>query len=309
MIPNHSGKEGKVYEKGMRVIVKYDASNAPEYTLGKTGIITGVTSTYPPCLDSYESRGYRVYVKIDSMEFPLLSNDIEPLENHQERIKSLKAEFLAHFKNPKEVNITKDGLLGVDFVNKKVDAPLFADISRTILKPMYKGRFDKVAAPETSGFYIAPVVASAINAYFIPIRRGSHIPKTWGGYISSDIEVTSATKDVGNYFIIPDDCLGIGHRVLLLDDFIRTGTAMLGGINVISKAGGRVVEILSVIDKSYEEGRKKLEAEGYTVRSLLSIQSFEVLNSQKARLYIRELFFEKFDPKRKCVDVALRKGK
>jgi orotate phosphoribosyltransferase len=84
---------------------------------------------------------------------------------------------------------------------------------------------------------------------------------------------------------------------------------MLGGINVISKAGGRVVEILSVIDKSYEEGRKKLEAEGYTVRSLLSIQSFEVLNSQKARLYIRELFFEKFDPKRKCVDVALRKGK
>jgi len=309
MVLDHTSEEEKVYREGMKVIVKYDTTNAPEYTLGKTGIVTRVTSTYPPCLDSYESRGYRVYVKIDSMEFPLLSNDIEPLENHQNRIKSLKSRFLTHLRNPQEVNITKDGLLGVDFVNKKVDVPLFADISRIILKPMFKGRFDKVAAPETSGFYIAPLVASAINAYFIPIRRGSHIPKTWGGYVCSDVEVISATKGVGNHFIIPDDCVGPRDKVLLLDDFIRTGNAMLGGINVISKAGGRVVEILTVIDKSYEEGRKKLEKEGHIVRSLLSIQNYEVLNSKKVRLYIRELFFEKFDPRKKFVDVALRKGK
>lgn len=309
MVLNRTRKEEKVYREGMKVIVKYDATNAPEYTLGKIGIVTRVTSTYPPCLDSYESRGYRVYVKVDSMEFPLLSNDIEPLENHQNRIKSIKSRFLAHLKNPREVNITKDGLLGVDFVNKKVDVPLFADISRTILKPIYKGRFDKVAAPETSGFYIAPIVAAAINAYFIPIRRGSRVPKTWGGYVSSDMEVISATKGVGNHFIIPDDGVGPRDRVLLLDDFIRTGNAMLGGINVLLKAGGRVVEILTVVDKSYEEGRKKLEKEGHIVRSLLSIENYEVLNSKKVRLYIRELFFEKFDPRKKFVDVALRKGR
>ena len=309
MALGHTSKEEKVYQQGMKVIVKYDATNAPEYTLGKIGIVTRITSTYPPCLDSYESRGYRVYVKIDSMEFPLLSNDIEPLENHQNRIKSLKSRFLAHFKNPREVNITKDGLLGVDFVNKKVDVPLFADISKIILKPIYKGRFDKVAAPETSGFYIAPIVASAINAYFIPIRRGSRVPKTWGGYVSSDREVISATKGVGEHFIIPDDGVEPQDRVLLLDDFIRTGNAMLGGINVVSKAEGRVVEILTVIDKSYDKGRKKLEKEGYIVRSLLSIQNYEVLNNKKVRLYIRELFFEKFDPRKKIVDVALRKGK
>jgi len=309
MAPNNSSKREKVYREGMKIIVKYDATNAPEYTLGKIGIVTKATSTYPPCLDSYESRGYRVFVKIDSMEFPLLSNDIEPLENYQDRIRSLKSRFLAHLKDPREVNITKDGLLGVNFVNKRVDVTLFADISKIILTPIYKGRFDKVAAPETSGFYIAPIIASAIKAFFIPIRRGSRIPKTWGGYISSDVEVVSATKGMGNHFILPDDGVEPQDRVLLLDDFIKTGNAMLGGIDVISKAGGRVIEVLTVIDKSYEEGRKKLEKEGHIVRSLLSIENYEILNTRKVRLYLRELFFEKFDPRKKFIDVALRKGK
>jgi xanthine phosphoribosyltransferase len=301
------GKE-KVYEEGMKIIVKYDATNAPEFTLGKIGIVTEVKSTYPsPHLDSYESRGYRLYARIDSMEFPLLSNDVEPLEQYQQRINSIKSRFLAHFQNPREVNITRDGLLGVDFVNKKVDIPLFADISKMILKPIYKGRFDKVAAPETSGFYMAPIVASAVGACFIPIRRGSRIPKTWGGYVSSDLKVISATKGVGDHFIIPDDSIEPQDRVLLLDDFIRTGNAIFGGINVISKAGGRVVEILTIIDKSYEEGREKLEKDEHIVRSLLSIENYEVLNKDKVRLFIRELFFEKFDPKKKFVDVALRK--
>ncbi|MFX0202687.1 MAG: hypothetical protein ACFFCW_41820, partial [Candidatus Hodarchaeota archaeon] len=78
---------------------------------------------------------------------------------------------------------------------------------------------------------------------------------------------------------------------------------------VLTKAGGRVVEILTIIDKSYEEGRKKLEKEGNIVRSLLSIENYEVLNSRKVRLYLRELFFEKYDSRKKFVDVALRKGK
>jgi xanthine phosphoribosyltransferase len=300
--------EEKVYREGMKVIVKYDSTNAPEYTLGKIGIVTRVT-TCSPCSESYESKGRRLYVLIDNKEFPLLSNDIESLETHQNRIKSLKSRFLAHFENPREANITNDGLLGVGFVNKKVDVPLFADVSRIMLKPMYRGRFNKVAAPETSGFYIAPIVASAIDAYLIPIRRGSHVPKTWDAYVSSDIEIISSTKGIGDRFIIPDDSVEPRDRVLLLDDFIRTGNAMLGGVNVISKAGGKVDEILTVIDKSYEEGRKKLEKEGYIVRSLLSIQNYEVLNSKKVRLFIRELFFEKTDPRKNFVDITLRKRK
>ena len=309
MVTDTALRGRKVYQDGMKVIVRHNATNAPEYTIGKTGIVSRVTSEYPPCGDSYESRGYLVYVKIDSMEFQLLSNEIEPLEIYQDRVKALKSRFLGHFKNSREVYITKDGLLGVGFVNKRVDVPLFADIGNIILKPIFKGRFDKVAAPETSGFYIAPLIASAINADFIPIRKGAQVPKTWNGYVTTDSPVVSATKGGGDYFIIPDDVMTPGDRVLLLDDFVNTGNAMLGATNVITKAGGRVLEMLAIIDKSYEGGRKALEREGYVVRSLLGIQKFEVLSSKQARLYISELFFEKFDPEKKFIDVALQKGK
>jgi len=228
------------------------------------------------------------------------------LSNDEKALRNIKSRFLGHFCNPKEVSITKDGLLSVDFVNKIVDISLFTDISDIILKPLYIGKINKVAAPETSGFYIAPIVASSLNAHFIPIRRGSHVPKTWDSYIKSDLLIISATKGFGEHFIIPYGGIEPQDKVLLFDDFLRTGNAMLGGVNLISKAGGKVVEILAVIDKSYEEGRERLEKEGHTVRSLISIQNYEVLNSKKARLYIRELLFEKFDLREKFVDVALR---
>jgi len=222
-------------------------------------------------------------------------------------IEALESRFLAHLRNPLEASITRDGLLGVDFVNKKVDIPMFTEISRVLLKPLYEGKIDLVAAPETSGFYFAPIVASSINACFVPIRKGSRVPKTWNDYVSSNRGVISATKGISENFIIPKGSVSPEDRVLLIDDFIMTGNAMLGGADVISKAGGKVVEMLTVIDKYYNGGRKEIEASGHVTKSLLSINNYEVLNGEKVRLYIRELFFRRLDPAKKFVDVALRK--
>ena len=113
---------------------------------------------------------------------------------NQKKFESLELRFLNHLRNSQGVHITKDGLLGLDFVNKKVDIPLFTEICEVLLTPLYNGKFDIVAAPETSGFYFAPIVASVIKAYFVPIRKGSRVPKTWGKYISSDNLIISSTK-------------------------------------------------------------------------------------------------------------------
>ncbi|MCW4001696.1 MAG: phosphoribosyltransferase family protein [Candidatus Bathyarchaeota archaeon] len=237
----------------------------------------------------------------------MLQPHLKGKETNQNMIESLESRFLAHLENPQEVTITRDGLLGVDFVNKKVDIPLFTEISKGLLKPMYNGRFNLVAAPETSGFYFAPIVASTLNTPFVPIRKGSRVPKTWDDYVTSNRDVISATKGICENFIIPRGSVCSEDKVLLLDDFIMTGNAMLGGVDVISKSGGRVSEILTVIDKYYDGGRKEIETSGHFVRSLLSIDDYEVLNGKKVRLYIRELLFRRFDPRRKSVDVALRK--
>lgn len=303
----HDPKVGKLYREGMKVIVRHDAKYAPEYTKGKVGTIVKVTSIHVPCLESYDSAGYKICVKIANIEFPLLSNDVEPIADHQNRIKSIKHRFLNHLKNSREVNITEDGILSVNFINKKVDVCLFADISTHILKPLYKKRFNAVIAPETSSFYTAPIIALALNADFIPIRRGPYVPKTWGGYISSRTKIVSATKNVEEHFLIPVNTVEPGDKILLFDDFIRSGNAMLGGISAISESEGEVDEILTIIDIGYHDGRKKLEREGYTVRSLMSVHDFEILDNKKARLHIEELFFEKFDPKKKLIDVALKK--
>jgi adenine/guanine phosphoribosyltransferase-like PRPP-binding protein len=165
-----------------------------------------------------------------------------------------------------------------------------------------------VTALETSGFYIGPIVASNLRVSFVPIRRGSHIPKTWNGYIQSDEKIISATKGTVEHFIIPNGSLDASEEVLLVDDFLRTGKALFGGIDVISKAGGKVEEVFAVIDIFWGKGREDLESNGYKVSSLISLEKFEIMNCKKARLFIRELFFKKTNPESVYVDVALRKG-
>ena len=56
-------------------------------------------------------------------------------------------------------------------------------------------------------------------------------------------------------------------RVVVIEDVITTGSSALKAIGAIKSAGGVVIGVLSLVDRE-EGGRERIEAEGYTVRSL-----------------------------------------
>ncbi|KAL4853251.1 Adenine phosphoribosyltransferase 1 [Chlorella vulgaris] len=50
-----------------------------------------------------------------------------------------------------------------------------------------------------------------------------------------------------------------GQRVLLVDDLIATGGTLRAGVELVQKAGGKVVEAACIIELPELKGREKLE--------------------------------------------------
>ncbi len=62
---------------------------------------------------------------------------------------------------------------------------------------------------------------------------------------------------------------------MIIDDFLASGSTILGLVRLVQAAGAELVGIGTLIEKSFEGGRKSLEALGVPVISLVSIASME----------------------------------
>ncbi|MDQ6678668.1 MAG: adenine phosphoribosyltransferase [Acidobacteriota bacterium] len=119
---------------------------------------------------------------------------------------------------------------------------------------------DTVIGIEARGFIFAPVLAYALGAGFVPVRKPRKLPS----------ECVSATYDLeygSDSLEIHRDAVGSGHRVLIVDDLLATGGTASAVAGLVDRMGGVVQSMCFVIELDFLEGRKKLE--GRDVFSLL----------------------------------------
>jgi len=83
----------------------------------------------------------------------------------------------------------------------------------------------------------------------------------------------SHTKGRMVELIVSPEYLGSDERVLIIDDFLASGMTILGLIKLTKIAGAKIVGVGTLIEKSFEEGRKKLEELDIPVHALARIQS------------------------------------
>jgi orotate phosphoribosyltransferase len=62
-----------------------------------------------------------------------------------------------------------------------------------------------------------------------------------------------------------------GERALIVDDVLTSGGSLLKAVAAARGAGLTVTHALVIVDRQEQDGRKKVEAEGLTVVSLLTI--------------------------------------
>lgn len=62
-----------------------------------------------------------------------------------------------------------------------------------------------------------------------------------------------------------------GDRALIVDDVLTSGGSLLKAVTTARGAGLNVTHALVIVDRNEQDGRRKVEAEGLTVVSLLTI--------------------------------------
>ena len=68
---------------------------------------------------------------------------------------------------------------------------------------------------------------------------------------------------------VHDDALKPGERVLIVDDLLATGGTAEAGVKLVERLGAEVISLAFIIDLPELGGRKRLEALGLEVHTLV----------------------------------------
>jgi len=154
----------------------------------------------------------------------------------------------------------KKGIVFKDITTLLKDPALFR---RTIdlLAVMCGDRaVDKVVAIESRGFILGGVLASRLNAGFVPVRKPKKLPaKT----LSASYELEYGTDSLE----IHEDALSRGESVLIVDDVIATGGTARAVGDLVDRLGARVSAYAFLVELTFLKGREKLP--GREVLSLI----------------------------------------
>lgn len=121
---------------------------------------------------------------------------------------------------------------------------------------------DLIVSTEARGFLFGPAIASYNNLGFVPVRKPGRTPGSTST-VNYGNEYGNDTLELQNGLIKQ------GDRVIIVDDLIATGGTLEATAKMIEDQGGTVLEIATLIELTELGGRKRLEAAGYKLYSVL----------------------------------------
>ena len=170
--------------------------------------------------------------------------------------------------------VVKDGgVLKVDqFLNHKMDIDLFNEIGKEFKKRFDGKHINKILTIEASGIGIACVVAQYFKVPVVFAKKAQSINIDGEVYVT---EVESFTHKKKNQVIVSKQVLSSEDHILIIDDFLANGAALMGLINLIQSAGGTVEGIGICIEKGFQPGGRTIRNLGYQLESLAIVDDMD----------------------------------
>ena len=157
-------------------------------------------------------------------------------------------------------NFPKDGIIFKD-ITPLLQSPEMLNKTTEALVQLVNGqKIDKVVGIESRGFIFGPLLASKLNAGFVPIRKPGKLPSTTLSE-TYDLEYGTDTLEIHK------DSIQKGDMVLIHDDVLATGGTASAACKLVEKLGGTIVQCNFLIEITFLEGVSKIE--DYEAKSLL----------------------------------------
>jgi len=133
---------------------------------------------------------------------------------------------------------------------------IFSNLLIDLIKPFKKTDFNKIAGLDALGFIIGGAIAQKNKVGFIPIRKGGKLPGIRGTVLRTSFIDYSKTKKT---FEINKSSIKKGDKVLLIDEWIETGSQMKSAIKLIEKLNGKVIGISTLCSHKNKNTKKLFE--------------------------------------------------
>ena len=176
-----------------------------------------------------------------------------------------------------EDRILKDGIvkegnvLKVDsFLNHQMDIALINEIGREFRRIFSDSPVTKILTIEASGIGIACITAQYFNVPVVFAKKAQSINLDGDMYTT---QVQSFTHKKVYDVILAKRFLSPEDHVLLIDDFLANGCALMGLIDIVRKSGASLTGAGIVIEKGFQTGGQQIRDMGVRVESLAIIDS------------------------------------
>ena len=154
----------------------------------------------------------------------------------------------------------KPGILFYDITTLLKDPKAFAAIADELTAYYGGQRVAKVVGIESRGFIYGGILAQRLNAGFVPVRKPGKLP-------ADCFEVKYSLEYGSNTLAIHRDAIGMGERVLIVDDLLATGGTAAATVSLVRQLGGEIVGLEFLVELKGLNGREKLV--GYPVHSTI----------------------------------------
>ncbi len=141
---------------------------------------------------------------------------------------------------------------------------VFSNLLNDLIEPFNDKDFDKIAGLNALGFVIGGALAQRKNVGFICIRKSGKLPGINDTVLktSSFVDYTNTSKS----FEINKLSVKKGEKILLIDEWIETGTQMKASIKLIEELGGKIIGTSSLC--AHKNKQTQILFDKYNLKSI-----------------------------------------
>ncbi len=178
-----------------------------------------------------------------------------------------------------EERIKKDGvikegnILKVDsFLNHQMDVALFDQMGKEWKRLFADAPITKILTIEASGIGIACVAAQSFGVPVVFAKKAKSLNIDGEVYTS---KVESFTHKRVYDIIVSKKFLNADDHVLVIDDFLANGCAVMGLIDLIQASGATLEGVGIAVEKGFQQGGAMIREKGIHLESLAIVEGID----------------------------------
>jgi len=172
----------------------------------------------------------------------------------------------------KEGRVLPNDIVDVSaFMDSRVDVNLMKECAEELAEKFIQEKPNKVLTVATTGLVIAMPIAQYLQVPVVYARKERNV------VMSNTFKATYSSKTVGKNreLLVAKEHLEEDDRVLVIDDFLSSGSSQEALLRIISESGATPVGIGVLLEKIYDSGRQFLSGFDIPIHSMCGIASVQ----------------------------------